>query len=74
MSVNMQNWQSKSELEKMQAIYTATYRHVMGGDHPPVPEIRWNSLYWLSVATEKLLDEHLELAEDVQKILDKIGD
>ena len=74
MEVSMQNWNDYTPLERMQAIYIATYRHVMGGDPPPVPEIRWNSLYWLSVATEKLIDEHLEVAEDLSKVLSNIGD
>ena len=68
----MQNWNDYTPLKQMQAIYSATYRHVMGGDHPPVPEIRWTSLNWLSAATEKLIDEHLEVAEDLSSVLDKL--
>lgn len=74
MSVNMQNWQSKSELELMRAIYCETYKMVRNSEPPPLPIERWESLSWLSVATEKLLDEHLEVAEDLSKVICNIGD
>jgi len=72
MAVSMQNWNDYTPLERMQAIYIATYKRVRGGDHPIVPEGRWTSINWLSVATEKLIDEHLEVAEDLSSVLDKI--
>lgn len=74
MAVSMQNWQNKSELELMQAIFSETHKMVRGCEPPPLPIGRWTSLKWLSVATEKLLDEHLEVAEDLSKVLSNIGD
>jgi CRISPR/Cas system-associated endonuclease Cas3-HD len=74
MSISMQNWQSKSELELMRAIYCETYKMVRNSEPPPLPIERWESLNWLSVATEKLLDEHLEVAEDLSKVISNIGD
>ena len=72
MAVSMQTWGDATPLEQMQVIYSATYKMVMGGDHPPVPTGRWNNINWLSAATEELLDEHLEVAEDLSNVLDKL--
>ena len=74
MAVSMQNWQNKSELELMQAIYSQTHKMVRGVEPPPLTVGQWTSINWLSVATEKLLDEHLEVAEDLSKVLSNIGD
>ena len=61
MAVSMQNWQSKSELELMRAIYCETYKMVRNSEPPPLPIERW-------------LDEHLEVAEDLSKVISNIGD
>tara|TARA_R100000995_G_scaffold84558_2_gene63622 strand:- start:701 stop:943 length:243 start_codon:yes stop_codon:yes gene_type:complete len=70
----MQNWQNKSELQLMQAVFSQTHKMVRGCEPPPLPVESWTDINWLSTTAEKMLDEYIDMAEDMEKVLDNISD
>ena len=75
--ITMKNWQKylyKSELQLMQAVFSETHRTVRSGEPPSLPVENWNDINWLSDNAEKMLDEYLDMAKDMEKVLDNIAD
>tara|TARA_R100001015_G_C4634562_1_gene201308 strand:- start:7288 stop:7551 length:264 start_codon:yes stop_codon:yes gene_type:complete len=75
--ITMKNWQKylyKSELQLMQAVFSETHRTVRSCEPPSLPVENWNDINWLSDNAEKMLDEYLDMAKDMEKVLDNIAD
>ena len=63
-NINMENWQGKSELQLMQAVFSETYKTVRGCEPPALNVENWNDINWLSTTAEKILDEYIDMGKD----------
>tara|TARA_R110001632_G_scaffold127163_1_gene240903 strand:+ start:139 stop:351 length:213 start_codon:yes stop_codon:yes gene_type:complete len=53
----MVGWVHMTSVQKMQAVYVQAHKDLYGVKPKQIPEGRWNSLTWLDMATDKLIDK-----------------